>query len=186
MVQTTLGLCRFVWPTKRCHDKVNDNNDNNENRQKKSWKIQKKQQQQQQASISGDSIKSVQSDRSSEQTWSKQTRFWKQISPFPEIYYSIHRSFLKLEDLDLRSISIYHQIITVIKEKKLLCCYGNRWLILQYCQIILTEMMASCCIMPSKSTSLQLWRRDMVRKIIDPYARYFLNTVLAEKRSKTL
>ena len=42
MVQTTLGLCRFVWPTKRCHDKVNDNNDNNENRQKKSWKIQKK------------------------------------------------------------------------------------------------------------------------------------------------
>ena len=26
----------------------------------------------------------------------------------------------------------------------------------------------------------------MVRKIVDPYARYFLNTVLAEKRSKTL
>ena len=25
----------------------------------------------------------------------------------------------------------------------------------------------------------------MVRKIVDPYARYFLNTVLAEKRSKT-
>ena len=35
MVQTTLDLCRFIWPTKRCHDKVNDNNDNNENRQKK-------------------------------------------------------------------------------------------------------------------------------------------------------
>ena len=58
MVQTTLDLCRFVWPTKRCHEKVDDNNDNNENRQKKSWKIKKKQQQQQ-ASISGDSIKSV-------------------------------------------------------------------------------------------------------------------------------
>ena len=57
MVQTTLDLCRFVGPTKRCHYNVNDNDDNNENR-KKSWKI-IKQQQQQQASISGDSIKSV-------------------------------------------------------------------------------------------------------------------------------
>ena len=38
MVQTTLDLCRFVWPTKGCHDNVNDNN---ENRQKKSWKIKK-------------------------------------------------------------------------------------------------------------------------------------------------